>query len=478
VLVSPLSIALILATYCIMTMWQPNPSSLRRPVYLSLADQVARAISHGRLEAGARLPTHRELASCLDVSVQTVSRAYQELIRRGLVSGETGRGTFVRAPRREPDPPFIPERLGEVIDLSILMPVCEPVHLERMKAALVGLANSLPPSAIFSFRPSMAFNRHRSVAVEWLRSCGLDTSAANVHLTNGATAGMTIALMSVVPPGATVATEEIGHHTLVPLACYLGLKLRGLATDREGIIPQALDRACRDGEVRALFVMPTPANPTASFMSLSRRNEVAEVARRHGIAIIENDVLGPIIEERVPPIAALAPERTLYVTSFTKCVLPGLRTGYLVVPDRLVPAVANRHLVTNWMATGLIVELATRWVENGVAAELVNWQRAALRARQTIAAEVLRDIPYYAHREGLHLWLPLGKGRSEQEFVSHARLQGVAIAPAASFVTTTNPHQPAVRISVGSTTVGQLRTGLSVVSNLWHGDPEPVLLAI
>src|SRR3546814_3881617 len=113
-----------------MTLWRPDPAALRRPVYLSLADQVAHAIAAGRLDSGARLPTHRQLAEDLGLSVQTVSRAYEELVRRGLVSGETGRGTFVRTPRREPDPPFLPERLGEVIDLSILKPVCEPIHLE------------------------------------------------------------------------------------------------------------------------------------------------------------------------------------------------------------------------------------------------------------------------------------------------------------------------------------------------------------
>ncbi|TIQ15451.1 MAG: PLP-dependent aminotransferase family protein, partial [Mesorhizobium sp.] len=68
-------------------------------------------------------------------SVQTVSRAYEELIRRGLISGEVGRGSFVQTQRREPDPPYLPERLGEVIDLSILKPVCEPMHLEKLKQA-------------------------------------------------------------------------------------------------------------------------------------------------------------------------------------------------------------------------------------------------------------------------------------------------------------------------------------------------------
>ncbi len=461
-----------------MTMWLPDPAALRRPAYLSLADQIAHAIADGRLEGGARLPTHRRLAEEMGLSVQTVSRAYEELIRRGLVSGETGRGTYVRTPRREPDPPFLPERLGEVIDLSILKPVCEPVHLERMKAALVDLAATLPPSAILSFRPNVVFGRHRSVAVEWLKNCGLETTPGNVSLTNGAIAAMTIALMAVAPPGSTIATEEIGHHTLVPLASYLGLGLRGVAIDEEGMLPDALDQACRDGGIRAVFLMPTAINPTASLMGPARRAEIVEVARRHDIAIVENDALGPLVERKAPPLAAIAPERTLYVTSFTKCVVPGLRTGYLVAPDRLVPAVTNRHLVTNWMATPLIAELATRWVENGTAMELVRWQRNAVRRRQRIAAEVLDGIPYRAQSESLHIWLPLGEDRSEQAFVAQARLQGVAIAPGASFAIGPAVRHSAVRIAVGSTTEEDLRAGLGMVTNLLRSAPEPVLLAI
>jgi DNA-binding transcriptional regulator YhcF (GntR family) len=119
-----------------MTLWRPDPDLIRRPAYLSLAEQIARAIHDGRLESGARLPTHRGMADDLRLSVQTVSRAYEELIRRGLISGEIGRGSFVQTRRREPDPPYLPERLGEVIDLSILKPVCEPMHLDRMKRAL------------------------------------------------------------------------------------------------------------------------------------------------------------------------------------------------------------------------------------------------------------------------------------------------------------------------------------------------------
>ena len=193
------------------------------------------------------------MAETLELSVQTVSRAYEELIRRGLISGETGRGTFIRPPQREPVPPYIPERLSEVIDLSILKPVvCETRHIDAMKAALHALADDLPHSAVLSFRPNTLFARHRRVAQGWLREhCGVEATPGTIHLTNGATSGMTIALMAAAPPGSTVVTEAVGHHTLVPLAAYLGLRLRGVAIDAEGVIPEALDEACSEGDVRA-----------------------------------------------------------------------------------------------------------------------------------------------------------------------------------------------------------------------------------
>lgn len=461
-----------------MTLWRPDPDLIRRPAYLSLAEQIARAIHDGRLESGARLPTHRRLADDLRLSVQTVSRAYEELIRRGLISGEIGRGSFVQTRRREPDPPYLPERLGEVIDLSILKPVCEPMHLDRMKRALGWLAENLPASSALSFRPNVVFPRHRAVAVEWLKACGLSISPQNISLTNGATAGMTVALMSVAPPGSTVATEAIGHHTLIPLGTYLGFNLVGLAIDDQGMIPEALDAACRESPIRAVFLQPSVINPTATLMSAERREAIAAVARKHDLAIIENDVLGPLVENRPRPVAAFAPERTLYVTSFTKIVVPGLRIGYLAAPDRYVAAVANRHLVSNWMATPIMAEIATKWVADGTAMELVEWQRAALKRRHAIAAEVFANVPYRAHRDGLHVWLPLSGERSEECFVAQARLQGVAIAPGASFKISQDEWRPAVRISLGSTTEGELRAGLGVVAKLLLGDPEHLLLAI
>ncbi|TIX39836.1 MAG: PLP-dependent aminotransferase family protein, partial [Mesorhizobium sp.] len=119
-----------------------------------------------------------------------------------------------------------------------------------------------------------------------------------------------------------------------------------------------------------------------------------------------------------------------------------------------------------------VAEIATKWVTDGTAMELVRWQRLALRRRLDIAAEVLAGVDYRAHRDGLHVWLQLPDDRGEESFVSQARLQGVAIAPGTSFRISQTPWHPAVRISLGSTTEGELRAGLGVVTKLLLGDPE------
>ncbi|MDJ0931875.1 PLP-dependent aminotransferase family protein [Breoghania sp.] len=461
-----------------MTFWRPDPTRLRRPAYLSLADQIARAIREGVLVNGTRLPPQRKMAIDLNLSVQTVSRAYEELGRRGLVTGEIGRGSFVQTLRCEMRPPYLPDRLGEVIDLSILKPVCETMHVDKLKEALHWLSDNLPARSALSFRPNVVFSAHVAAGVEWLRACGLDCSTQNVTLTNGATGALTVALMSVAPPGSLVACEAVTHHTLGPLACYHGFTLTSLAMDEEGLVPEALEEACRQSGVRAVFLQPTVVNPVAALMGKGRREAIVEVARRYDSAIVESDVLGPLVTHQPPPIAALAPERTLYITTFTKVTVPGLRIGYLVAPDRYVAATSNRHLVTNWMATPMVAEIATRWIFDGTAMELVRWQRAALAKRHAIAVEMLPGAAYVSHPQALHLWLPLTDGRTEESFVAQARLMGVAIAPGSAFHATRESRSPAVRISIGSTTEDELRTGLDVVAKLLRSDQEVVLPVI
>ncbi len=461
-----------------MTMWPPRKEDLKRPVYRSLAQCLSDAIHSGALRAGSQLPTHRSLAYDLGLSVQTVSRAYEELGRLGLIQGEVGRGSYVRTEPTEARIPWHRRQRGDnFIDCSMLAPVLSDNHKQRMADTLVEIAGDLSPSEIFSFRPRATLDAHCERALHWLGRCGVEPRRGQVIPTNGCTAAMTVALMTAAHPGELVLTEEIGHHTLKPLTAALGLRLDGLRIDDEGIVPEAFERACRNEPVKVLFALPSALNPTAAMMGAARRAELADIARRHDVWIVENDAWGPLLSRRPPPIAAFAPDQTLYFTGLTKCVLPGLRIGWLVVPERLIAAAMTRHLVTNWMATPLMAEIATRWIENGTAAELTDWQRAQLVRRNALAAEAFRDIEHRHAPDGMHVWLTLPEAWREDAFVAHARHEGVAVAAGANFATGEAPVPPAVRVSLGDGSEQDIATGLSVIARLAASEPEPALLA-
>lgn len=464
--------------YDIMTIWKSFPKTIPRPAYRSLADLISDAIDKGELRVGDRLPTHRELAYQLDLSVQTISRAYDELIRRGLIEGQVGRGTFVSSGPAKSNWPFVPaEQDGQFIDLSILKPVTAPIHRDRMSGALAELAQSLADTSIFSFKPSNALQPFKKSALVWLERCGLACAPDSIIMTNGATSAMTTALMTAANAGDLVLTEAMCHHTLIPLARYLDLRLEGVPLDAEGIMPDELEKICRSKPVKALYTMPSGLNPLALVMGTERRRALAALARKYDFTIIENDAWGPLQPDRPPPIASFAPERTFYFTSFTKCLLPGLRHGYLVVPDLLTSAAANRHLVTDWVATPIMAEIASMFIENGTADELLSWQMSALARRNTIAAVALDGIPFGSSPNGMHVWLPLPGAWTEEAFVANARQKGVAVAPGSAFAVSDPAASHNVRICLGGRTEAALERGLELIARLHRSPPEPALLA-
>ena len=461
-----------------MTKWRPNPRLIKRPAYLSIAEQIAAAVRSGLLIDGMRLPPQREMAADLKVSVQTVSRAYEELTRRGMMIGEVGRGSYIKAEPLAPERPYLTEGGSGVIDLSILKPVCESRSLAKFRAAFADLGATMPPELAFSMMPNALFQRYRMAGVNWLAACGLKAHAHGVTVTNGSSDAMTAAFMSVVPAGGALAVEALTHPMVRPLAGYLGIDLEGVEVDGEGIVPAALEAVAGRKRLRAIFLQPSAAGPQALVMSAPRRRAIAAIARRLDLAIIENDVLGPLVENRPPPVAAFAPERTVYMTDLSKNTIPGLRCGFVAAPDRFAAAVANRYLAANWVATPVMAEIASRWILDGTAIELVNWQRQALMRRRAIAEKSLSGIACRMTPGALHIWIPLPEGLTEAAMVERAKSRGVAVAAGSGFHVGRAAAPPAIRVALAASSELELASSLSLVAAILKGErqlPKPVM---
>lgn len=461
-----------------MTIWPPEKERLKRPAYRAIAQALVEAVEAGEISDGARLPPHRTLAYDLGVSVHTVSRAYEELSRMGLIRGEIGRGSFVTVASPELATPWqTVEASEDVIDLSMLVPVSAEAQGDLLRKTLASLSENLSHSAFGSFRPRTTLRGHCEIAARWLARCGVRAPRERILPTNGCTSAMTVALMTAALPGDTILTEAIGHHTIKALSGALGLKPVGVAMDREGVIPEAVDEAASHG-ARVIFVMPSGLGPTAAFMGDARREALVEVARRRELMIVENDAWGPIVAETPRPLACLAPERTLYLTGLSKFTIPGLRIGWLVVPDRLIATAKARHLVTSWMATPLIAEIASRWIADGTVSELLEFQREQFRRRNVLAEKAFRGLDFSSMRTGMHVWLKLPDEWNVADFVAHARNDRVAVAASTNFQIGETGSTNGVRVCLGGVSEGALAEGLRILSVLAKSTPEPALLTM
>ena len=460
-----------------MTIWLPDITGFQGPRYKAIVHALEDAVRSKRLLAGQQLPTQRELAEKLGLSIQTISRAYAEAERRGLTSGEVGRGTFVQYLKPDQSNNFIADsQKASQLDFSNMMPVVSDIHVNALKEAMIETAKDAAISRILEYRPTQGTAAHRQAGATWLARSGIRVDPENVIVTNGAAHGIWTAMATIAEPGDVVCSEELVDTSIITNASILKTRLRGLTLDEEGIVPDSFKEACERETVKLLCITPCFNDPTVSLMGEARREEIAELARRYDVAIIEDDVFGPLLTDRPKPLWCYAPERTYYVTSFSKSITASLRTGYLTGPQHMLPRLISRLRTTGWMANTWSAEVAARWSSDGTTDRLIAWQRKTLKNRHDMLASILDGHSFASHPNALHAWLTLPEQWRSQHFVEQARSRGLLVTPPDPFIVgrTAEPH--AVRLALGDTNRddASFAQGLRRIAQLLQEDPEPM----
>jgi DNA-binding transcriptional MocR family regulator len=457
-----------------MTIWRPTLETDRRtgPVYLAIADQLARDLDAGKLKPGDRLPTHRDLAWKLGVTVGTVTRAYAEAERRGLIAGEVGRGTYIR--ERGADAPAAAPPLADdgFVDLARSFPSDTRPHL-AVGRVLTELASAPELPQLLGYAANLGLTAHRGAGAEWLKLRGLDVAPGEVAVTNGAQHAMTVAVGAVARAGDVVLTEQLTFYGMKALATMLSLRLHGVAMDEHGLLPEALDAACRQFSPKALYCIPTLQNPTAAVMPAERREAIAEICRRHGVVIVEDDIYGFLIPDAPPPLSRFSPDNSIYIASLSKSLAAGLRVGYIHAAPPLVDRIASGLRTTTWMATPLMAEIAARLIRSGEAVRLAQAQRAEAIARQAIAVERLAGFELATHPASFHVWLKLPEPWRREEFTVQARQRGVGVASAEAFAVGRAPVPHAVRLGLSAARDrAALDRALTILATLLREPPD------
>lgn len=386
---------------------------------------LRRDIEDGRLTPGARLPPHRDLAHRLGIGIGTVTAVYGEAARQGLLTATVGRGSFIA------DNISRQGRSDGPIDLSRNLP---PLAFAQRRFAhtLARLGKRGDLDQLLDYAPPAGHEAHRRSAAAWLRRVsGLcDARADRLVITGGAQQAMSLVLDLLCRPGDTIMTEAATYFGIRSIAQEGGYRTLGLAMDGEGLLPEALDRVASAG-ARLLYTLPTLQNPTGRIMGEARRAEIAAIARRHGVWIVEDDLYSIFATGNAPPpLAAYAPERTFYIHGTSKAIAPGLRTGFLIVPDEhQLDRVLRRIRAQIYAPSAMGALIGSQWMEDGAADEIVAENQAEMLARGRMAAERLGPaLSPPADPRCPHLWLPMPELEAER-MAARAMRAGVEVTP-------------------------------------------------
>jgi DNA-binding transcriptional MocR family regulator len=432
-----------------MLSWTPRIEPGNGPKYLAIAEALLADVRSGRLRPGERLPPQRVLAKEIGVDLTTVTRAFNEARRHGLIDASAGRGSFVRAPTTSPH--ALATGLLPAIDMSMNAPPQprEARLAERLRDGIADVLASPEVALQLSYQDSAGAAPDRAAGALWLERRLGPVSPDRVLVTGGAQTALFAVVAALLQPGDGLCAGALTYPGLRAVAEQRGLRLLPIALDKDGLDPEAFEEICRREAPRALYCVPTLDNPTTATMPAGRREEIVVVARRHGVAIIEDDAYGPLPSEAPAPLAALAPDITWHVASLSKCATPALRIAYVVTPDLAQTLrLAAEVRVTSLMAPPLTAALASRWVLDGTLETVTAAIRGENTARQRIAREVLKGADFAAHPEGHHLWLRLPGPWQRAEFVTHARRSGLSIVASDAFAVAVPPPE-AVRVSLG-----------------------------
>lgn len=455
-----------------MTMWLPNlPSD--RPKYLALADAIEADLAGGRLSPGQRLPTHRDLADALGVTVGTVTRGYAEAARRGAVRGEVGRGTVV-SPAEEGGSPWWKGGHGAQpnIDLGLVtgMYGLDP----DLGAALRELAARPDAQEYLRYQPSRGMARHREAGALWCSRFGVEVRPDEVLVTAGGQHALLVLLSVLFRPGDRVAAGNLNYPGIISAASLLGIKLVPVAMDGEGVVPEALEEACAREGVRGLYCMPGAHNPTTATPSPARQRRLAELARSRNLLVIEDAAYALTAPQPLVSLANLAPERTFFVASVSKMVAGGLRVAFVASPPEQVERLSLGITGTTWMASPLCAEIASAWIFGGVADATMRRKRAEAARRNEVARKALAGARFNALEHGYFIWLELPEPWRAADFERMAALRGVVVIAGDAFAVGQTPAPAAVRVSLSAArSREELERGLGVLAGLLGEAPRP-----
>ena len=465
-----------------MTNWLPDLAQGSGPLYLRLADRIESDIEQGVLAPGAKLPPQRDLAYDIGVTIGTIGRAYALVRERGLVSGEVGRGTFVLGRDAESNP-VVPKAPQPALDSAARsMESAAPslpgrLIMDSTSAPDLGQGDTIGRlvSEIVRDNPDKVVDYTRSwppewreAGARWLSADGWKPEPHCVVPTIGVHASAMAVIAAMTTPGDKIVFEQLTYSSIARSANLAGRRSIVLKMDEHGPDSEDFERVCAQQHPKIAFFIPSLHNPTLNIMPLQRRREIAEIARRHNVWLIEDSIYGALLDEPPTPISALLPERTFHIGGLSKTVAAGVRGGWVSCPANLAPRIQVAHKMVTGGLPFMLAELSARLIMSGAADTIRQASRNEIEAREAMVRQAFSGLDFVSNKRAPFIWLKLPDPWLSATFKQGAASEGVLVDDEDEYKPG-RTEQVYHRIRVGFSTMKRrkdLETGLTIIRRL------------
>jgi len=481
------------------------------PVYRQIADGIREAALDGRLHAGERLPPTRDLARQLGVNRNTVVAAYETLAAEGRIESHTGRGTFVSAGPSDVPGPSGP--IGDDTWFTAFSRTAEDASAGGLQSIFrlvtaedgISFAGSYPAgelmpveafgramdaalreqgARVLGYGPTTGYPPLREAVARSMRERGSPVDAEAILITNGAQQALELVFRSFLERGDPVIIEDPTYTGTLSILAALGARVVAVPVDAEGIRPDLLSIALERYRPRLIYVQPTFHNPTTAVMSEARRRELLAVARRHRCPLVEDDWAGELRLDGIeqPTLHALDGGRhVIYVGTFSKKLMPGLRIGWIAAPRPVLDRVTELKRLEDCGTSAILQSaLHTFLSEGGLERHLARVLPAYRKRRDAMSSALARHLPEQAvwttPEGGMFVWVTLPPGFDGHDLFVAAQQQGVLFSSGELFHSDGSGRH-CLRLTYSAASPQQIEAGIdqlgALIRERWPGTAAP-----
>lgn len=469
------------------------------PLYTQIVAQVRQLIRRGVLKIGDRLPPNRALAESLGVNRSTVATAYDELLADGLIVSRVGSGTFVAAApvqgiekvmETAPSPPLnweamLPElRLDEwlanrdaaqrkdCVTFTLALPAMELFPLDEFRRSVERVLRR-EGRRLLQLGASCGYEPLQQYLLQQMALAGIRASGGEILLTSGCQQALDLLRQLLLQPGDEVVIENPTYPGALSLFCQPQYKYIGVPVGARGLDLDALEDVLRQRRPKLIYLTPTFHNPTGATMDLAARRRLIELAVRHRVPLIEDEIYRDLRYDgaALPSLKALDPYGVvIYLNSVSKVGFPGLRVGW-VVASRLViehlHALKQRSdLHGNLLAQAALADFARQGL---LYKHIQRCRRSYMQRRDAMLAALRRFFPpessWTEPEGGMAIWVRLPESVNANELQAQARTQGIFFAPGPRFYAS-GARANTLRLSFTTSTAAQIEAGVKGLGKL------------